>query len=77
MSISVHTTFYAGRDASEAGIVVEVTVLQGSYMIWAGLSAGGEEDKEKAVAAGHLARDWACAMPPVEVGCRHGYQRVA
>lgn len=68
MSISVHTAFYAGRDASEMGIVVEVTVLRGSYMIWAGTTAVGEEDKEKAVAAGRLARDWACAMPPGEVG---------
>ncbi|KAJ6587109.1 hypothetical protein DFH09DRAFT_909767 [Mycena vulgaris] len=62
--ISVQRQHYAGDDASQAGITVEITVLQGSYMIWAGTSAG-EED---ALAQGHLARDWACAMPPGETG---------
>ncbi|KAJ7772552.1 hypothetical protein DFH07DRAFT_953016 [Mycena maculata] len=68
MSISVHTAFYEGRDASEPGIVVQVTVLHGSYMIWAGTSAVSEEDKEKAILTGHLGRDWACGMPPTENG---------
>ncbi|KAJ7647143.1 hypothetical protein FB45DRAFT_733585 [Roridomyces roridus] len=63
MSISVKTVFHAGRDASEPGIVVQITTLRGSYMIWAGTWAGSEEDKEKALAAGHLGRDWACGMP--------------
>ncbi|KAJ7091195.1 hypothetical protein C8R44DRAFT_546031, partial [Mycena epipterygia] len=68
MSISVKTQYFAGRDASEAAMVVEITVLQGSYMIWAGTTAVGEDEKGQAVEGGRLARDWAVAMPPGVVG---------
>ncbi|KAJ7497491.1 hypothetical protein FB451DRAFT_234560 [Mycena latifolia] len=61
-SISVRRQYFAGSDASQPGIAVEITMLRGSYMIWAGASAG--EESGDPVAEGHLARDWACAMPP-------------
>ncbi|KAJ6500123.1 hypothetical protein C8R47DRAFT_970708 [Mycena vitilis] len=61
--ISVHRDYFAGKDASQPGIVVETTVLQGAYMFWAGM-CGSEEEKNVAVEAGRLGRDWACAMPP-------------
>ena len=43
-------------------IVVQVTELVDSYMIWVGVDdVGGTA--EDAVARGRLAKDWACAMP--------------
>ncbi|KAJ7702999.1 hypothetical protein B0H17DRAFT_1041148 [Mycena rosella] len=53
--IAVQTKYYAGSDASQPGIVVQVTRLRGSR-------------REQAAAEGHLARDWACAMPPGKGG---------
>ncbi|KAJ7079152.1 hypothetical protein B0H15DRAFT_788222 [Mycena belliarum] len=64
--IAVRTRYFAGNDASQPGIVVQITALRGSYMIWAGTSANGEQG-EVSVSEGHLARDWACAMPPGQV----------
>lgn len=52
---------------SQPGLVVETTVLQGAYMFWVGPCAS-EEEKDGAVEAGRLGRDWACAMPPLAVG---------
>ncbi|KAJ7217859.1 hypothetical protein GGX14DRAFT_598302 [Mycena pura] len=66
-SISVHRHFFAGSDVSQPGLVVETTVLQGAYMFWVGPCAS-EEEKDGAVEAGRLGRDWACAMPPLANG---------
>lgn len=61
-AISVRREYFAGKDAA-SGMVVETTVLKGTYMFWVGMCAS-EEEKDGAVEAGRLGRDWACAMPP-------------
>ena len=54
-------------------ILLQVTVLVGSYMIWAGVSDVSitpEEPQdvlEHRISHGRLASDWACAMPPLKV----------
>ncbi|KAJ7072137.1 hypothetical protein C8F01DRAFT_1102699 [Mycena amicta] len=65
--ISVHRHFSAGSDASQRGLVVETTMLRGTYMFWVG-PCMSEEEMETAVEQGRLARDWACAMPPLANG---------
>ncbi|KAJ7178382.1 hypothetical protein C8R43DRAFT_1117775 [Mycena crocata] len=68
MGISVHTQYFAGSDATQTGMVVQVTVLENSYMIWGGSFAGEEKEKTGAVEMGRLAKDWAVGMPPLAGG---------
>ncbi|KAF7321696.1 Protein kinase [Mycena kentingensis (nom. inval.)] len=65
--ISVQRRFYAGSDASQRGLVVEMTVLRGAYMFYVAACAS-EEEMDSAVEMGRLGRDWACAMPPLKNG---------
>ncbi|KAF7306059.1 Protein kinase [Mycena chlorophos] len=66
--ISVSRKFVAGRDASQRGLVVETTVVGGqTLMFWVG-GCDSEAEMETAVEQGRLARDWACAMPPLANG---------
>ncbi|KAF7315487.1 Protein kinase [Mycena indigotica] len=65
--ISIQRRFLAGRDESQRGLVVETTLLKGTCMFWVG-PCGSEEEMESAVEQGRLARDWACAMPPLANG---------
>lgn len=74
-AISVHREYFAGNDPSQTGVVMETTVLKGAYMFWAGMCASEEEKDDSAVEAGHLARDWACAMPPSATVGVHQSQR--
>jgi proteasome assembly chaperone 4 len=50
-------------DPSLPSLVLQVTQLVDTYMLWIGI-ADGDSDTEKAVLRGHLCNDWACAMPP-------------
>lgn len=56
------------------GIIIQITELVRSYMIWVGTTDGDvasttdSETLERIVAdQGSLAKDWACAMPPIAV----------
>lgn len=56
-----------GSDSSLPPLTMQVICLVDSYMIWVGTTSDGrgEGGAELAPLQGHLARDWACAMPPV------------
>ena len=63
-SIAISTRYLAPSKAALPGLVLQVTQLVDSYMLWVGISEGGPEDKEQVVAQGNLCKDWAVAMPP-------------
>ncbi|EIN11884.1 hypothetical protein PUNSTDRAFT_37554, partial [Punctularia strigosozonata HHB-11173 SS5] len=48
-------------------LALQVTSLVDSYMLWVGTTEAKEEDVKSgsAIEQGVLARDWACAMPPL------------
>ena len=54
-------------------IVVQVTALVDSYMLWVGTTGRRPEDSQRAPAEGNLCRDWACAMPPLLVCISESY----
>ena len=64
-----------GSDTSLPPLATQIICLVDSYMIWVGTTSsdgGGEQVEgcaELAPLQGHLARDWACAMPPVRGRC--------
>ncbi|KAF8813818.1 hypothetical protein BYT27DRAFT_7220169 [Phlegmacium glaucopus] len=53
-------------DPSLPSLVLQITQLVDTYMLWIGIADGdiGVDDAEKAVLRGNLSNDWACAMPP-------------
>lgn len=61
--IQVETKYIPPSDLSLPAIVVQVTRLVGSYMLWVGTTDVAAEDVRKAPLQGRLAKDWACAMP--------------
>lgn len=60
----VTTKCLESRNASLPSLVLQVTQLVDSYMLWIGVSEGSPDDAEVAVMRGRLSKDWACAMPP-------------
>jgi len=59
-----------GSDSSLPPLAMQIICLVDSYMIWVGTTSDGpgeqvEGGAELAPLQGHLARDWACAMPLV------------
>ena len=81
-TIRIETRYIARASPSQPAFVLQATCLAGSYMLWIGTAEdGGRGDDESAkrlVAQGSVARDWACAMPPIQVRRsrphgRHGY----
>jgi proteasome assembly chaperone 4 len=59
------STHYFGATPTTPAIVIQVTHLDGSYMLWAGLTeADLEETAVQSIAQGRLTRAWACGMPP-------------
>ncbi|KAF9520298.1 hypothetical protein BS47DRAFT_1335897 [Hydnum rufescens UP504] len=67
----MHPTCYAFESTAVAPcIILEITELVNSYMIWVGstesdLSSSDRSTIEQQIALGRLANDWACAMPPL------------
>lgn len=55
-------------DPSLPSLVLQITQLVDTYMLWIGIADGDTGDAEKAVLRGNLCNDWACAMPPRVVG---------
>ena len=70
-TIRIETRYIARASPSQPAFVLQATCLAGSYMLWIGTAEdGGRGDDESAkrlVAQGSVARDWACAMPPIQV----------
>ncbi|KAA1474209.1 hypothetical protein DENSPDRAFT_781510 [Dentipellis sp. KUC8613] len=63
-SIQVTTHHVPPTAPSEPAFVIQVTHLVGSYMLWIGTAERSGASAEQIMRSGHLARDWACAMPP-------------
>lgn len=68
--VSKHLT---GSDTSFPPLAMQIICLVDSYMIWVGMISDKEGERiegsaEMAALRGNLARDWACAMPPVYEG---------
>lgn len=66
--ISITTRYLESKTPGLPALVLQVTSLVDSYMVWVGISSAGPEAKERTVAQGLLCRDWAVAMPPRPVG---------
>ena len=64
-SISVETKYIAPSGPSLPALVVQVTRLVDSYMLWIGTTSEAEENVKLAPLQGCLAKDWACGMPPL------------
>ncbi|KAI0733148.1 hypothetical protein C8Q72DRAFT_814459 [Fomitopsis betulina] len=61
--IVAETKFVPPSDPTLPALALQVTRLRDSYMLWIGTTEESAEDVQNAPLQGHLARDWACAMP--------------
>ncbi|KAH9839478.1 uncharacterized protein C8Q71DRAFT_749653 [Rhodofomes roseus] len=61
--ITVETKLVPPSDPTLPALAVQVTRLLDSYMLWIGTTDEAAEDVQNALLQGHIARDWACAMP--------------
>ena len=76
-AIKIVSKQLTGSDTSLPPLSMQIICLVDSYMIWVGTTSdvqGGQVEggPELAPLQGNLARDWACAMPPVRVVHRPG-----
>ena len=65
--IGVETKYAPPLDPTLPALALQVTRLLDSYMLWIGTTEEQAEDVRNAPLQGHLARDWACAMPASKV----------
>lgn len=65
--IVAETKFVPPSDPTLPALALQVTRLRDSYMLWIGTTEESAEDVQNAPLQGHLARDWACAMPANKV----------
>ena len=65
--ITTEIRHFPPLEDSLPAIVIQVTSLVNSYMVWIGTTDRRPEDIQKVPLEGNLCRDWACAMPPVSV----------
>jgi hypothetical protein len=72
--ISVETKYFPSSRPSSPALVVQVTCLANSYMVWVGVTEGPEENAGGATSQGHLGKDWVVAMPPWKVRA-HGMEK--
>jgi len=71
--IKIVSKHLPGSESSLPPLVMQIICLVDSYMIWVGTTSDSQGEQveggaELALLQGHLARDWACAMPPVYEG---------
>jgi hypothetical protein len=66
-SIEMHTRYLPSEDSSLPALALQVTRLVDSYMLWIGTTELPNDQVELAPSQGALAKDWACAMPPLSV----------
>ena len=69
-AIKIVSKQLTGSDSSLPPLTMQIICLVDSYMIWVGTTSDGRGEQveggaELAPLQGQLARDWACAMPPV------------
>lgn len=69
-AIKIVSKQLTGPDTSFPPLAMQIICLVDSYMIWVGTTSDTQGEQieggaELAPLQGHLARDWACAMPPV------------
>jgi hypothetical protein len=65
--ISVETKYFPSSRPSSPAVVVQVTCLADSYMVWVGVTEEPEEKAGGATLQGYLGKDWVVAMPPWKV----------
>ncbi len=65
--ITQEIKYFAPSDANLPALVLQITRLVGSYMLWIGTTDVQPENAEAAVSRGRLCQDWACSMPPTSV----------
>jgi proteasome assembly chaperone 4 len=63
MSIPIHRQFVTPQDPSLSPIAIQITCLDGSYLVWAGAADARAAELDEMTELGHLCKDWACAMP--------------
>ncbi|KAH8993263.1 hypothetical protein EDB86DRAFT_2805666, partial [Lactarius hatsudake] len=61
--ISVETKYFPSSRPSSPALVVQVTCLADSYMVWVGITDEPEENAGRATLQGQLGKDWVVAMP--------------
>lgn len=61
--VHVEIKYIPAPDLSLPALAVQVTRLVDSYMLWAGTTDVSADDVQNVTLQGHLAKDWACAMP--------------
>jgi proteasome assembly chaperone 4 len=66
-TIKVITKYLPSSDLGLPPLVLQVACLVNSYMLWIGATEVAAEDAVKAPLQGNLAKDWACAMPTLDV----------
>jgi len=63
--IDVQTKILPSNDPASPPLVLRVTKMVNTYMLWIGIASKNDEvDGDRVVSEGKLCRDWACAMPP-------------
>jgi len=65
--VHVEIKYIPAPDLSLPALAVQVTRLVDSYMLWAGTTDVSADDVQNVTLQGHLAKDWACAMPARDV----------
>lgn len=72
----VQTKVLNSSDPSLPPLVLQITQMVDTYMLWIGAADGNTNvgNGENAVLNGNLCKDWACAMPPRFVGFRVSYR---
>jgi len=63
-SVKVEVKSVASGDPTLPPLVLQVTKMVGTYMLWVGVSTNKDGNGEQAILDGNLCKDWACAMPP-------------
>lgn len=69
--IDSEVRYFPPAGDSMPALVLQVTRLVNSYMLWIGATDERPESASMAVLKGNLCRDWACAMPATSVIILH------
>lgn len=62
--IDVQTKILPSNDPMSPPLVLRVTKMVNTYMLWIGIASKNHEvDGDRVASEGNLCKDWACAMP--------------
>ena len=67
MPIRTETRYFPPPDDVLPALVLQITELVDSYVLWIGPTDESQENAQRAPEKGNLCRDWACAMAPLPV----------